>query len=293
MENVRLLLIEDSPADARLIQELLRDASESFEVTTVTRLGSALELIESEDFDIVLLDLFLPDSQGMETFEEFQLRAPSLPLIVLTGLSDENLGVHTVKSGAQDYLPKGDVSTALLSRSIRYSVERHRTRQALEANEARMRALLNAVPQAIVIENTKGGIVMLNDQACQQFGYGRSELFGLSVESLLAPDCLERYRAARAEAIQIGNGAEPLVGLHGVAKDGTRFPVEISHSLVSTPIGQRIICLIEDVTAHHQLVSRLRGGAANGETTHSEQDGAVVAKSSLARERAWLDEMRG
>jgi len=291
MEALRLLLVEDSPGDARLIQELFRDASQPVDVTTASRLGNALDLIETEDFDVVLLDLFLPDSGGIETFETFQSRAPSVPVIVLTGLSDESLGVVTVKEGAQDYLPKSEVTTELLVRSIRYCIERHRTRQALEANEARMRALLNAVPQSIIIENSKGGIVMVNEQARRRFGYGLSELMGLSIEALIAPDGLERYRSARAAALESGGASKPVVGLHGQSKDGSRFPVEIGHSVVRTPIGQRVICLIDDVSAHHALVAELDGqSGARPDEKAPELDGAAAIP--LERESAWPDELR-
>ncbi|MBF8267210.1 MAG: hybrid sensor histidine kinase/response regulator [Dehalococcoidia bacterium] len=130
---IRVLLIEDNPGDARLIRENLRDARAArFELTVAERLRDGLKLVKERTFDVLVLDLTLPDSSGFDTFTLALAQAPGIPIVVLTGLQDETLALRAVSEGAQDYLVKGSADGALLGRSLRYAVERHRLRQELE-----------------------------------------------------------------------------------------------------------------------------------------------------------------
>jgi len=147
-ETITVLLVEDSAGDAELITLELEEAEEvSFQVEHVSRLASAMEVLGNGEAQAVLLDLGLPDSQGMATFEQARARANHLPIIVLTGLEDEELGVRAVQAGAQDYLVKGQVSSQLLARSIRYAVEREVARSKIER--------LNAELEERVAERTR------------------------------------------------------------------------------------------------------------------------------------------
>ena len=137
MPALRLLLVEDNPGDARLIEEALADAGDAaFELRNVQDLASGFEQLEQLDFSLVLADLNLPDSVGLDTFQRIKAQAPQLPVIVLTGLKDENLGVKAVQLGAQDYLIKGEVDGQLLVRAIRYAIEREQTKQKIKALNA-------------------------------------------------------------------------------------------------------------------------------------------------------------
>ncbi|MGC9400656.1 MAG: sensor histidine kinase [Anaerolineae bacterium] len=132
-QTIRILLIEDNKAEALLLQEMLsEDPHESYEVEQTSRLASALSLLEQRTFDVILLDLLLPDSKGLTTFTHLHRQAPSdLPIIVLSGLADEELAVEAVRQGAQDYLAKGRVDKNTLTRSIRYAMERKQIEEAL------------------------------------------------------------------------------------------------------------------------------------------------------------------
>jgi sigma-B regulation protein RsbU (phosphoserine phosphatase) len=149
---VRILLVEDNPGDARLLRETLRDAeSLRFELAHAGRLSEALERVRAGAVDVVLLDLSLPDAHGMETVQRMLEAAPAVPIIVLTGLTDETVAVHAVQAGAQDYLVKGTVEGATLGRAIRYAVERKRLemeRAALLRNEREARAAAEAAVKA-------------------------------------------------------------------------------------------------------------------------------------------------
>ena len=124
-EPIKLLLIEDNKADWELIKIKLETSKiTKFEITYTERLIGGLKLLESEKFDIILLDLGLPDSIGLESFKSILNKHPTIPIIVLTGLANEKIGVQAIKYGAQDYLVKGEFTGKLLIRAIQYAIER-------------------------------------------------------------------------------------------------------------------------------------------------------------------------
>jgi len=132
-ERVTILLVEDNPGDERLLMEVVKDAGTlALHVEIRRDLESALSTAEALRPDIVLLDLNLPDSRGLFTFLRFRQSLPRLPVVVLTGIEDEDLGVLAVKEGAEDFLTKADLSPRLLARSIRYAIERHDLRKRLQ-----------------------------------------------------------------------------------------------------------------------------------------------------------------
>jgi DNA-binding response OmpR family regulator len=140
---IEILLIEDNPGDARLIQEMLADASAArtaapqITLEHANQLSAGLACLSKTMFDIILLDLGLPDSVGIDTLLSTLKHAPDVPVIILTGTADEELAVKAAQSGAQDYLVKGQFYGDLLLRSIRYTLERHRLLAELEAMKQR------------------------------------------------------------------------------------------------------------------------------------------------------------
>jgi diguanylate cyclase (GGDEF)-like protein len=128
-----VLLIEDNPGDARLIQEMLaEEPATPFDVRTADRLSRGLEILALKQTGLVLLDLSLPDSHGLETFAKVFAHSPKVPIIVLSGNDDQQLALYAVKSGAQDYLVKGRIDRELLTRAIQYSIERKHYQEELE-----------------------------------------------------------------------------------------------------------------------------------------------------------------
>jgi len=127
-----LLLIEDNHGDARLLREMLGGAGDqTLALTWVQRLATAFESLSQQPPDLILLDLSLPESTGLDTFGRVQDLVPDIPIIILTGLNDQSLALRAVQMGAQDYLVKGSIDTNLLLRSINYAVERHRLQMKL------------------------------------------------------------------------------------------------------------------------------------------------------------------
>lgn len=125
MDNISILIVEDNPGDSLLIKEYLAEGQRfSAEIMEAETLESALGLLVHYDFDVVLLDLSLPDSSGLDTVRRLITKFPELAVIVLTGLQDEEVALQSVRYGAQDYLEKQQLSANTLSKSIRYSIER-------------------------------------------------------------------------------------------------------------------------------------------------------------------------
>lgn len=126
-DKINILLVEDNPGDARLIDIFMKEAfGGSYTLSVSEDLHSGLEQIKQHHFNIIIADLSLPDSDGLDTFKKIHEHAPDIPTIVLTGLEDESVGINAMKFGAQDFLIKGKLKSKGLKRSIDYSIERHK-----------------------------------------------------------------------------------------------------------------------------------------------------------------------
>ena len=141
---LQVLLIEDDPGDARLIREML--AGGKFEVETRDRLSEGIACLAQGGVDVVLLDLTLPDSSGFDTFARVREHAAGVPIVLLTGLDDETFAIGAVHEGAQDYLNKSKVNAELLTRAIRYAIERNSLIRELQDALARVKTLSGLIP---------------------------------------------------------------------------------------------------------------------------------------------------
>lgn len=137
-QDIKVLLIEDNLAEARLLKEILKgNEKKEFHLVNVSRLSEAISLLQQTNFDVILLDLTLPDSQGLQSLAPLLIKAPKLPIVVLTNTNDDNLALAALRQGAQDYLIKREVSLEILTRSLCYAIERKQMEEALrESNEA-------------------------------------------------------------------------------------------------------------------------------------------------------------
>lgn len=125
---MKILLVEDNPGDARLLQEMLKDADAAhYRLTHAERLADALQRISEDTFDVILLDLALPDSHGMETFNAIHEQAPSVPVVVLSGFDDAAFASGAVGAGAQSYLNKNSVDSDILVQTINDAIARGRS----------------------------------------------------------------------------------------------------------------------------------------------------------------------
>ncbi len=175
----KILLIEDNPADARLLREMLVEIKDApFELEWVDRLSAGLERLTKGDVDAILLDLSLPDSQGLDTFLQVQAQAPHVPITVLSGLDDAALALQAVREGAQDYLVKGKIDGNLLVRAIRYAIERKRIEEALRDSLQFSSSLLGNSPHPILVINPDTSIRYANPALERLTGFSAAELIG-------------------------------------------------------------------------------------------------------------------
>ena len=170
----KVLMVEDEPAVAKMMKEVLENpgtAGEAgFVVEHSTGLRASLERIKKGNFDIVLLDLSLPDSTGYATFKEVHNAAPDLPVVIMTGLADESVAMKAVQEGAQDYLMKGHIDVRSIVRSLHYAIERSQQQEKLKAlsfvdeltGVYNRRGFLKLVEQQILLANrTKKGLCLM------------------------------------------------------------------------------------------------------------------------------------
>ena len=179
----KVLLVEDNPGDARLLREMFNEqGSSSTDVTIVQSLCEAEKYLAENATDIILLDLGLPDAQGLEVVRRAHAAAPRVPLVVLTGLDDESLAAQALQEGAQDYLLKSQIdtygTTRGLLRALRYSIERKVLEDALFAEKERAQVTLNSIGDAVACTDSSGNVTFLNIVAAKLTGWSWQEAAG-------------------------------------------------------------------------------------------------------------------
>jgi two-component system cell cycle sensor histidine kinase/response regulator CckA len=250
---MHVLLIEDNEDDACLIGEMLTERiAADIELEWTDRLESGLMRVTEGKVDVVLLDLSLPDSHGLETLDRIQVRAPDLPIIVLTHLDDEVMAVQAVRKGAQDYLVKGRSDGLLLVRAIRYAIERKQSEKAVRDSETHLRAIINTAFNAVIGMNAQGMITDWNPQAEVSFGRSHGEAIGQKLAELIIPprhrDVYERGLQHFLRTGEEGQVLNRRVELTGLRRDGTEFPIELSICALKRRGSYVFNALIADIT---------------------------------------------
>jgi PAS domain S-box-containing protein len=204
-EPLLVLLFEDNPDDARLFRELLHeDGLDQVELVHVDRLITGLEHLTQAKPDIILLDLGLPDSQGLETFTQVYAHAQDVPIVVLTGPNDSEQAVESVKAGAQDYLVKGEVNGGLLARAIRYAIERKRAKEALAASEGELRTLFKGMMDVVIVYDAEGCYVKIAPTNPANLYLPSVEMLGKTVHEVLPKEQADYIVSQIREALQSG-----------------------------------------------------------------------------------------
>lgn len=269
--SVKTLLIEDNESYSRFVEKKLGGAKNiKFKIGCVSTLERSLEILEHGNFDLVLLDLQLPDSEGLKSFSVLHERYPEIPVIVLTGVSDEELAVKAVQLGAQDYLIKGEVDINQLTRSIRYALERQREinnrtkiEQALFEEKERLAVTLSSIGDGVIATDTEGKVVLINRIAERLTGWSNSEALGKFIEDvffIVNVETGEPKENPVNKAINANNvvGLESGTVLITKGREGCRYV-----SASSSPIRDRdgiiigVVLVFRDITELKKLEEEL------------------------------------
>jgi|CXWL01.1.fsa_nt_gi PAS domain S-box-containing protein len=266
-KGLRILIVEDNPGNQYLITELLSASVIKIQLLiTAETLAKAVGILQNEIFDIILLDLSLPDSTGIGTFKTVKKNTGKSPVIILSGPGEMNVAVEAIPLGPQDYHIKGDLDEKVLTRTILYCIER-KLENLQESNEheitmgkaelnvmqngAVTRQVMNAALDAIICTDTYGKIILWNPQAEKIFGWKQQEILGKSISETIIP---VEYREKHEKGIQHYLATGESVTLNkqievtAVNRENHRFPAELT-TIPLTENGNQFFCaFIRDIT---------------------------------------------
>jgi two-component system cell cycle sensor histidine kinase/response regulator CckA len=204
-EKLNFLIIEDNPGDVRLVQEMLLEISGGdYNSEAVFRLQPGCERLQKGEIDLVLLDLLLPDSEGLDTVRAIQRCGPTVPIVVLTVVKDEKSAIEAVSIGAQDYLVKGEMTSSMLAKSIRYAIARKGLETALRESEERFRLAADNYPAAFAIYDKDLRFEFVNETFVRMLGRPREEIIGKKDEELIPHEVTTRYLPILRDAAKTG-----------------------------------------------------------------------------------------
>jgi diguanylate cyclase (GGDEF)-like protein/PAS domain S-box-containing protein len=262
-----LLLVEDNPGDARLLREMLNDAGAyKTEVRQAESMSEAERELKERAFDIVLLDLGLPDAQGLEAVRRARAVAPRVPLVVLTGLDDESLAARALQEGAQDYLIKGQIEMRGLLRALRYAIERKTMEEALFVVKERAQVTLNCIGDAVVCTDISGNITFLNLVAEKMTGWPSDEAAGRPMgEVFRIQDAVTHETTPNPMDVAVGLNTTVHLPLNCILirRDGLETPIEDSVAPIHDRQGKATgaVIVFRDVSAARAVAEQMAHSA--------------------------------
>ena len=262
-EPLRVVMLEDTESDAEMNVRALRQVGRTVEWRRVETQEELLSALEDFRPDVILCDHALPGFSGLTALRLLRERAPDLPTITVTGSLDEETAVECIQAGAWDYVLKERLVrlAPAVNRALEQAREVRARKQAeaeVRRSEARFRLLVESVPDALVVADREGRILLVNVQAETLFGYTRDELIGRGIEVLVPESVRDRhaeYRAEYAAAPRVRLMA-PELSLRARRKDGSEVPVEITLSPVETVDGPAVISIVRDISGRIELEER-------------------------------------
>src|SRR5580693_852824 len=258
-----LLLVEDNPGDARLLREMLNEAgAHKTELTQAESMSEAEKRLVERLFDIVLIDLGLPDAQGLEAVRRARAVAPRVPLVVLTGLDDESLATQALQEGAQDYLIKGQIEKRGLLRALRYAIERKSMEEALFVVKERAQVTLNCIGDAVVCTDISGNITFLNLVAEKMTGWPWEEAVGRPMDDVFRiQDALTRETTPNPMEAALGQNRTVHLPSNCILirRDGFETPIEDSVAPIHDREGKATgaVIVFRDVSAARAMAEQM------------------------------------
>lgn len=238
-ERIRVLVVEDNAGDVVLLRQALSASSVPMDAEYVSRLALGIARLTQAEFDVIALDLTLPDSRGLDTYDRVHAEAPDVPVVVLTANDDQALGAEAVQRGAQDYLTKGSVDGDTLCRCLRYAIERHRIRHRLkdylwrtQASEAKLRRTIEGSADGVVVVAEDGEPLFANPAAEHMLGHTVDELGQRPTDLPLSPDQTTEMSVMR--------------------RDGTVIAVEIRTTRTVWDGRDALLASLRDITDRRQ-----------------------------------------
>ncbi|KIL98431.1 diguanylate cyclase/phosphodiesterase (GGDEF & EAL domains) with PAS/PAC sensor(s) [Paramagnetospirillum magnetotacticum MS-1] len=263
-------MVEDNPGDARLVELYLHeDPARPFKVVKAARLSEGLAALQAQPIDVVLLDLSLPDSFGMESLARLRAASPSVPVVVLTGTSDEGLALEALRQGAQDYLVKGQGDGELVRRAIRYAIGRSTADAALRQSESRFRALFDNAGTGVVLSDARGAYIHCNPAFCAMVGYSDAELQTMTYRDLTHPDDIDTHSQMR-EDMMAGRIDSYELTKRYIRRDGAAVWVRLTITAMREGSDNELrftVAVVEDVTEKKRLEDHMRLAATVFEST--------------------------
>ncbi len=287
--SIQLLLLEDNPGDARLMSEYLReDETMQFVVHLAGTLQAGLTSLAEHCPDIILADLGLPDSQGLDTFTQLHAVASQVPIVVLTGLNDMQQADLAVKAGAQDYLVKDEVTSSLLRRAVRYGIERKQSLEALRDSEAQYRLLAENLQDVIwVMDIEENRLNYVSPSITNLCGFTPEELLTAEVTDWLTPQSAQAVVSRVASDMQLFAAGKYLDGgtpflAEQICKDGSTVWTEVTSRYIQDVQGVpiQIIGVSRDISSRMKADQQIRlqaaalGSAANA-IIITDRDGSI------------------
>ena len=273
-QQIQVLLAVDEAVHANLARELPRAPSQ-FALTRVGRLDEALRRLDTGPFDVVLLDLSLPDRTGLAAYHELHATAPAMPIVVLTGSGDETLALQAVREGAQDYLVKGEFDGKMLSRAIRYALERKRAEEELRQNAEFFRLISDNVTDLIAVIDRAGKRLYNNPSYEKSLG-NASNLQGTNSFQEIHPDDQEKIKGLFQETIATGTGQRSEYRM--LWSDGTVRHIESQGSVIKDASGQpsKVVVVSRDITERKQHLEALEKALSELHQAHEELKAAQM-----------------
>ncbi|MDP4173791.1 MAG: PAS domain S-box protein [Bacteroidota bacterium] len=254
-ERIKILIIEDNPGDVELIRQMLEDDEDTeYIVSHSSKLYDGIKAVEQLKPDLILLDLGLPDSLGLSTFEKLYEKVKEIPIIIMTGLEDKKAVSSAVKLGAQDYLIKGGFEDNLLRKSIKYSIERKKNESRLIEREAQFRAIFEQAGVGMAQVLPDGKWIKANSKLCNIFGYKYDELLGKTFQEITYSEDLEEDLKLMHEVLENKRQTYSLEKRY-IKKDGSIVWGNLTVSLIRDFSGnpKYFISIIEDISERKRV----------------------------------------
>ncbi len=256
--DLKLLLVEDNLGDFVLVSEYLKMVLPGSKLLHNKSLASAIHSLNKDTFDIILLDLTLPDSNGVDSIREVVALSNNSPVIVLTGFSDKQFGIDSLKLGVEDYLIKDEVTPAILQKSISYSIERKKNQFQLEQNEKRFRALIENSTDGMLVLNKEGNVMEISSMGRKILGIPANESVEHISPQLFYPEDLDDVVNYFKEVSKYP-GRINFFEMRLHLPDGEDKWIEITfHNLLNEPAVEGIVANFKDITERKMGAENLR-----------------------------------